>query len=165
MCYSILFRYLGIPPPIHYWFQAPSVNQTCPFLSWLGQFLPPPVGITVWYLLKVRGGVTCSFIIPKLLSALSSFAQIWLCAIFRFLRSGLNRRYAAISAADSTTIPSVGKSKSNFSTFAGVVLIIPMIIEYAAFCRCSSLDLAKAMFITSHYATTAYVILGVIMCF
>ncbi len=71
----------------------------------------------------------------------------------RFFRSGLGRRYAAISAADSATIPSVGRFKNISSTFVGVVLVASVIIIHAAFCRRSSLDLAKAMSILPHYVT------------
>ncbi len=39
-CLCILLWYLQIPASVLYWLQAPSVNQTCPFLSWLGQFSP-----------------------------------------------------------------------------------------------------------------------------
>ncbi len=62
MCHCILLWYLQIPAVVPYWLQAPSVNQTCPFLSWLGQFFShsSPVGITIRYLLKVCRRVTLS---------------------------------------------------------------------------------------------------------
>ncbi len=44
------------------------------------------------------------FIILNILSTLSTFAQIRLCPIPRFLGSGFGRQYAAISATDSTSI-------------------------------------------------------------
>ncbi len=112
----------------------------------------------------MRLRVTWSFIIQYLLSILSAFTQIQLCPIPRFLGSGLDRRYAAISAADSTAILSVGSSKKIFSTFVVVVHVAPVIIIHAAPCRCSSSDLAKAMSILPHHATVAYVILKIIIC-
>ncbi len=95
-----------------------------------------------------------SFIILNLLSSLSAFAQIRLGPIPRFLRSGLGRWYDAIEAANSTAIPSVGRSKS-ISTFLEIVLIAPVIIVHASFYRHSTSDLAKAMSIMSHYVTAA----------
>ncbi len=74
-----------------------------------------------------------------------AFAQIRLYPVPRFLGSGLGRRYAAISAADSTTVPIVGGSKSISSTFVGVVVIASVIIVHATLCRSSSSDLAKAV--------------------
>ncbi len=140
MCHFILLWYFQMSAPVSYWLQAPSVNQTYPFLSWLGQFFlhSSLVSITIRYLLKMHHRVTWSFIIRNLLSILSAFAQIQFCPVPRFLRSGLSRRYAAISAADSTTIPSDGRSKSISSTFVGVVLIAPVIIVHAVLCRHSS---------------------------
>ncbi len=121
----------------------------------------------VQYLLKVRRRVTWSFIwsfiILNLLPTLSAFAQIQLCPIPRFLGSGLGRWYAVVSAADSTAVPSVGRSKSISSFFVGVVLIASVIIVHADLYKRSSLDLAKAVFIMFQNATATYVILGIIM--
>ncbi len=49
MCHCILLLYLQIPAPVPCRLQAPSVNDTCPFLSQLGQSLSHSslVGITV----------------------------------------------------------------------------------------------------------------------
>ncbi len=49
-------QYLRIPAPVLYWLQAPSVNQTSPFLSWLDQFFlhSSLVGITTRHILKVH---------------------------------------------------------------------------------------------------------------
>ncbi len=73
------------------------------------------------------------------------FAQIQLRPIPRFLGSGLERQYAAISAADSTNIPSVGRSKNISSTFVGVGPIAHAITVHVALCRCSSSDTARAI--------------------
>ncbi len=137
-----------------------------PFSQLIGPVYPcsSPVGITIRYLPKVCHRVTWSFIILNLLSTLSAFVQIRLHSIPRLLRSGLGKWYAAISAANSTAVPNVGGFKSILSTFVGVVLIAPVIIMYAALCRCSSLDLAKAMSIMSHYVIVVYMILWIITC-
>ncbi len=102
------------------------------------------------------------FIILNLLSTLSAFAQIRLCPIPRFLGSGHDRRYVAFSAADSTTVPSVDRSKSISSTYVRIVLIVSVIIVHMSLYRSSSSDLAKTMSIMSHHATAAYVILCII---
>ncbi len=68
---------------------------------------------------------------------------------------------AAISAADSTAVPSVGSSRTS-TALVGVVLITPVIIIHVALGRRLSLDHAKAMAVSSHHATAAYVILGII---
>ncbi len=60
--------------------------------------------------------ITWSFIMLNLLSILSAFAQVWLCHIRRFFRFGFDRRYAAINAADSTAVSSVG-----YIQFVGVI--------------------------------------------
>ncbi len=85
-----------------------------------------------------------------------------LCPIPRFLGFGLSRRYAAVSAADSTVVPNVGRSKSTSNTFVGVVLIALVIIVHAALCRRSSSDLAKAVSNMYPHAIAAYVILWII---
>ncbi len=94
----------------------------------------------------------------NLLSILFTFTQIRLCPISRFFGFSLGRCYAAISAADSTAVPTVSRFKNISNTFVGVVLIAPVIIIHAALCRRSSSDLIKAMFMPSHHATAAYVI-------
>ncbi len=117
MCHCILLWCLQIPAPVPYWLQAPSVNQTSSFLSWLGQFFHHSslVGITIRYLPKVRRRVTWSFIILNLLSTLSAFAQIDY-VLFQISRIWLRRTYAYTSFADSTIIPTVGRSKSISNT-------------------------------------------------
>ncbi len=64
MCYCILIWYSQIPATVSCWLQAPSVNQTCPFLSQLSQSLSHSslVGIAVRYLPNMRFRVTWSFI-------------------------------------------------------------------------------------------------------
>ncbi len=112
MCHCILLWYLHIPAPVSSWLQAPSVNQTCPFLSHLGQSLYHSflVGVTVRYLPNVRLRDTWSFIMLNLLSIVSAFTQIRLSPVLSLFGFGLGRRYAAIRAADSNAVPSVGRS-------------------------------------------------------
>ncbi len=94
-----------------------------------------------------------------LLSTFSASAQIRLSLIPWFFGSSLGRQYAIISAANSTAIPNVGRSKNTFGSFVGVVLIASVIIIHAALCRCCSSDVTKAIFILTYHAIAAYVIL------
>ncbi len=153
MCHYILLWYLQISALVPCWLQVPSVNQTCPFLSRLGQCFSHSslVGTTIRYLPIMHLRITRSFIILNLLSILSAFTQIRLCLIFRFFRFVVGWQYAAISAADSIADP-----RASPAFLLGVVLITPVIIIHATLCRRSSSDLAKAMSILFPNATATY---------
>ncbi len=121
MCHCSSLWYLQIPAPVRCWLQAPSVNQTCPFLSRLGHF-PQLFPIQYYYLMFTKSVPQGYMLLyhTELTIHFICFVQIRLCHILWFLGSGVSRRYAAISAAGSTAVLTIWQIEEYLQYFCWI---------------------------------------------